>query len=134
MKSNKGFTLIELLVVIAIIGILSGIVLTSLNSARGKAEDAKVKADLSGLRSAAEIYYSDNNDSYGSAASCAEGMFADDSVSPYLRDALGLECVANGQTYAVSATLENGSFCVDSSGSAEEDYAISEDGSCKANQ
>jgi prepilin-type N-terminal cleavage/methylation domain-containing protein len=32
MKKNRGFTLIELLVVIAIIGILSGVVLASLNS------------------------------------------------------------------------------------------------------
>ncbi|NCU28847.1 MAG: prepilin-type N-terminal cleavage/methylation domain-containing protein, partial [Candidatus Moranbacteria bacterium] len=33
MNKNKGFTLIELLVVIAIIGILSSVVLASLNSA-----------------------------------------------------------------------------------------------------
>lgn len=66
---DKGFTLIELLVVIAIIGMMSSIVLASLNSARAKASDATIKADLVNLRAQAGLYY-DNNNSYGTASTC----------------------------------------------------------------
>jgi prepilin-type N-terminal cleavage/methylation domain-containing protein len=63
-KFIKGFTLIELLVVIAIIGILSSIVLASLNSARAKGANAAIKADLQGIRSQAEITYDNDDQSY----------------------------------------------------------------------
>lgn len=59
MKRN-GFTLIELLVVIAIIGLLSSIVLASVESARAKARDAKRMADLNQIRTALELFYDDN--------------------------------------------------------------------------
>lgn len=47
---RKGFTILELLVVIAIIGILSAVVLASLNSARGKAKIAAAQSELVQLR------------------------------------------------------------------------------------
>lgn len=69
MKSyRRGFTLIELLVVIAIIGLLSAVVLASLNSARTKGRDARRVADIKQLQLALELYY-DANSAYPAAIS-----------------------------------------------------------------
>ncbi|KKW19584.1 MAG: hypothetical protein UY63_C0010G0018 [Parcubacteria group bacterium GW2011_GWA2_51_10] len=54
---QRGFTLIELLVVIAIIGMLSSIVLASVNSARAKARDVRKQADFKSISTALAFYY-----------------------------------------------------------------------------
>jgi prepilin-type N-terminal cleavage/methylation domain-containing protein len=139
MFKNKGFTLIELLVVIAIIGILSSVVLASLNVARGKASDAKVKAQITGAKNAAEIFF-DINRSYNGLAgdvlndcATADSMFQDPSsgMSQYTDltnypPLTSLRCSSNGTTYVISASLQTaGEFwCVDSNGAAKQISAV----------
>ena len=57
---KKGFTLIELLMVIAIIGILSSVVLASINSTRAKARDANRISDMKQIQIALELYRETN--------------------------------------------------------------------------
>ena len=125
-NSKTGFPLIELLVVIAIIGILSSVVLASLNSARGKGNDAKTKAQLSGLRTAAEVYYDTNNGYGATSALCTAGMFADAGLVPYVTgtnypSGTTIVCGGSATAYAVKAELNGDTayWCVDSVGTSK---------------
>ncbi|MDE1966283.1 MAG: prepilin-type N-terminal cleavage/methylation domain-containing protein [Patescibacteria group bacterium] len=82
----RGFTLIELLVVIAIIGILSSVVLASLNTARIKARDAERISDIRSLETALQLYYSDH--SHFPACGSNEYLTAADAASGCLHTAL----------------------------------------------
>lgn len=131
-KGSSGFTLIELLVVIAIIGILTSVVLASLNSARSKGGDAGVKDNLSSVRTQAELYYNDNSN-YGTAytagacsAAAAGTMFFDNaSIKAAIEKAVAdgggdAKCASTATTWAVSAKLKSATtyWCIDSAGSA----------------
>ena len=144
MKKNKGFTLIELLVVIAIIGILSAVVLASLNTARDKGKDASAKASMSSIRASAEIYYNGTGaNSYGSLndgsgvstqtytsasanTTAATSLCTDTDVTKLGAAADGqvttanlTTCSSRNNSYTVVTQLNNTTyFCVDSTGFA----------------
>lgn len=126
-KFSKGFTLIELLVVIGIIGILSGIVLSSLQNSRKKAQDSAIKEEMHNLRTVIELYASNNNHKYatGTLIPPASGVMyttcgdlnpvatgdewyaSDASLQPLItklkeRSGNNLWCSINGRTYGYS--------------------------------
>ncbi|GMU74459.1 MAG: hypothetical protein AMXMBFR44_6560 [Candidatus Campbellbacteria bacterium] len=110
-KLTKGFTLIELLVVIAIIGILSSVVLASLNSARQKGRDAKRISDVSQIKLALELYF-DSNGTYpvGSGTSTAATALVPDYIPVWPLEPLAGGSYGYGGTatsYVVMADLED---------------------------
>jgi general secretion pathway protein G len=60
MNTYRGFTLIELLVVIAIIGLLVGIIVPNLGSAKASSRDARRVSDIKNIQLALALYYNDN--------------------------------------------------------------------------
>lgn len=134
MKRNSGFTLIELLVVIAIIGILSSVVLASLNTARGKGADAAVKSNLANARAQAELFYDENGTYAGICTSgTANGIYpivnaaaassADTSLSPNaIGNLANSTCNATATGWAAEIPLRGTTgtmWCVDSSGASK---------------
>lgn len=144
MKPRTGFTLIELLVVIAIIGILSGIIMASLNGARANSRDGKRISDIAQLQLSLESYY-DACKQFPPTLALTQGTGCPSGVtlgtfipsiptapspgSAYVyetQNADGTSCSSSSvcKSYCLGATLENGNNssiltqCTLSSGSA----------------
>jgi prepilin-type N-terminal cleavage/methylation domain-containing protein len=144
--ARRGFTLIELLVVIAIIGILSSVVLASLNTARNKGNDAAIKSNLAEARAQAELFYDANGNAYVQSTGTISDVCFNGAVQNNVRgiypsvlgaaNAAGIgtvsynvaptasivSCVStSGSTggWAASAPLKTGGYyCVDNTGTA----------------
>jgi prepilin-type N-terminal cleavage/methylation domain-containing protein len=130
-KLSKGFTLIELLVVIAIIGILSSVVLASMNSARKKSRDSRRQQDLKSYATALELAF-DKAGSYPVSATAArvvpasgtsvlQSLVTDGFISSALQDDPGAPSSlssaeprywyvtdATGSTFCMGTTMESG--------------------------
>jgi prepilin-type N-terminal cleavage/methylation domain-containing protein len=148
-KKKRGFTLIELLVVIAIIGILSSVVLASLNTARDKGRDGAIKSSMQTIRVQSEIFYDldsvaspcggfcygDQEGAGGVGCGVANSVFTEQTIVAALADVdsnspAAPVCVTdnlvNGgsQEWAVATQLRSGTWwCTDYRGVAREDAA-----------
>ena len=108
LNKKGGFTLIELLVVIAIIGILSSIVLVSLNSARKKGTDTRTISDVQEMRTWLETQY--NGSGYpinGANADC--NVAANSNTNATFANCV-LNPDANATALNTDANTEDGGF------------------------
>lgn len=127
-RTVGGFTLIELLVVSALIAMLTSVVMTSIASARAKAADNAIKANLNSIINQAELYRQANG-TYGTtltAAVCPTSgttmFFADQNINQAIAAALAASqtgttrCATDGNNWAVSVRLRSTTdhYCVDS--------------------
>lgn len=110
---DRGFTLIELLVVVAIIGLLSSVVLASLNGARQKGRDARRLADLKQLQTALELYYSDNT-SYPVSTSQASVTTALAPLAPAYISTIPDDPLGGSYHYVYKTTSDGSFYCLGS--------------------
>lgn len=128
MNKKGGFTLIELLVVIAIIGILSSVVLVSLNSARKKGTDTRVISDVQETRTALESGY--NGSGYPDLVLGSTNANCNGVLNVNTAGATYTNCVtstgpdaANISTLSTDATNEGGNLFISTNPTATA-YAI----------
>ena len=86
---KSGFTLLELILVIAIIVVLAGAMLPVFNITRQEAKEAKAKADLDNIKTAAMMFKGDTN-SWPPVGTDGSGLVNNSGVSgwdgPYLTE------------------------------------------------
>lgn len=132
-KSHNAGLIIALvvagvLIIIALVGIMASIVLVSLNTAREKAREAVVMADMSKIGIIIEEYGTKNN-TYLTASDCSSGVFTQDDIQQIITMdyAKQFTCYSTEKNYAVSAKVEDsGPFCMDKDGFKGKGEAIND--------
>ncbi|MFM2330835.1 MAG: hypothetical protein RLZZ26_342 [Candidatus Parcubacteria bacterium] len=127
-KSKKvwvvvGITVAAMLPAIAIIGIISGITLASLNTARTIGSDAAVRSDLAAITTQAEIYFGEHANSYQGYCTSQEALStlaAASRIGSNDGSSIFYICNDSPSAYAASVPLKTGGYaCVDSVGTSE---------------
>ncbi len=111
---RKGFTLVEILVTATIIGLLSTIGISGFQAITRSGRDALRKSDLEQLRSALEIYKSENQ-KYSTATTSCVADLTSAYINPYPVDPSKttykycyVPAADPALTYDLCAHLENG--------------------------
>ncbi len=115
-KKKQAFSLMELLVVVAILGILATVFTFYFAGSRKKAQDARRKSDVLGIREALEMYYDDHgeypNESIFPPSNPedpfeADGIVYMDKVPDDPKEDWDYDYESDGTYYRLYARLEN---------------------------
>lgn len=108
---ERGFTLLEMLIAVVILGILAMIIIPQFTASTDDAKVAAVKADLSAMRSAIEVYYQQHNGKYpglvsidGSTAGTADTCGKAGAVGDFAKQLVWFSEI-NGKAASDSADL-----------------------------
>jgi general secretion pathway protein G len=134
LHNTDGFTLIELLVVIAIIGILSSVVLASLNGARESSRDARRQTDLNQVRTSLALFRDQCGEFPEGQDVNIENSLSNTNCSTTLGDHMSqVPTDPSTGNYAYASNNQNDGYCLAASlegDSAPDDSASSSDGAC----
>lgn len=145
---TSGFTLIELIIVIGIIALIIAFSVSNLLGARGRARDAKSKAEVREMKSALRLYYNDfqSYPALGASSPWIMGCGVDGTDLCTLNPACGIEFASGAScataymkrlprladnsdvsyVYGVNATADDFCLLVSLENAADNDISVSQ--------